>query len=180
MAAEVSTVTVTIELACEADFEEVDRVIREAYAHDYGPSTQGTARPDPMLFASGRAEQFNVWVARDEHGMIVGSVTTRRAGGPSLHEDALPHELDLRLVGVSPSARRRGIAAQLMRHVTEHAGEVGFTGVFFKTAPHMTPAHHLYDALGFIRAHDRDGLWIGGEKQFDLFSYVMPLEGSPA
>lgn len=100
MAAEVSTVTVTIELACEADFEEVDRVIREAYAHDYGPSTQGTARPDPMLF--------------------------------------------------------------------------------FKTAPHMTPAHHLYDALGFIRAHDRDGLWIGGEKQFDLFSYVMPLDGSPA
>lgn len=39
----------------------------------------------------------------------------------------------------------------------------------------MTPAHRLYDALGFTRVPERDGLWIGGVKQFDLYTYVMPL-----
>lgn len=67
------------------------------------------------------------------------------------------------------------VTVALAQHVTDHARETGFSGVFFKTAPHMTPAHGLYDALGFTRVPERDGLWIGGVKQFDLYTYVMPL-----
>ncbi len=185
--------TVTIALAQRADFAAVDALIREAYAFDYGPGEQHEGEEgatsngrtatregdppnvDPMQSAARRAEQFDVWVARDQDGTLVGSVTTRRPGGASLHEDALPHELDLRLLGVSPAARRRGIAAQLMQHVADRARDAGFSGVFLKTAPHMTPAHRLYDALGFTRVPERDGLWIGGVKQFDLYTYVMPL-----
>ncbi|MFC7766233.1 GNAT family N-acetyltransferase [Leucobacter soli] len=98
-------------------------------------------------------------------------MTTRRAGGPSLHERVPEGELDLRLLGVSPAARRRGIGALLMQHVLEHAAGVGFSGVSLKTQKYMTGAHRLYEELGFVRAPERDGLWVGDEKVLDLIAY---------
>ena len=164
----------TIALAGPSEHEAIDQLIDDAYAHDYGPSDHR----DEMHFARVRAERFDVWLARDAAGELVGSVTTRRRGGPSLHEDVADHELDLRLLGVSPVARRRGVAAALMRGVIEHAASEGFGAVFLKTAPNMSGAHRLYEALGFVRTEQRDGLWIGGERVLDLFSYVYPLRAT--
>ncbi|NLA65008.1 MAG: GNAT family N-acetyltransferase [Leucobacter sp.] len=166
----------TIRLARPEEYDEVDRLILDSYSHDYGPRD---ASGDPMRTAAARAERFDVWVARDAAGELLGSVTTSRRGGPSMHEDVAAHELDLRLLGVSPRARRQGIAAALMQHVAEHAAEVGFSAVFLKTAPNMTGAHRLYERLGYERVPERDGLFIGGKKQFDLFTYVLPV-GVPA
>lgn len=163
-----------IELARPEEYAGIDRLILEAYSHDYGPG-EGS---DTMRFAEARAERFDVWVAKDSSGVLLGSVTTRRRGGPSLHEDVADDELDLRLLGVSPAARRRGVGAALMHRVVEHASREGFGAVFLKTAPNMGGAHRLYEALGFARTVERDGLWIGGERVLDLFSYVYPLEGS--
>jgi len=167
-----------IALALEADFDAIDALIDAAYAHDYGPSDE---HEDPMHRARARAERFDVWVARDPSagGVMLGSVTTRRAGGPSLHEDVRPAELDLRLLGVSPAARRRGVAAAIMRRVIAAAGDSGFEAVVLKTAPNMTGAHRLYEALGFARVPERDGLWIDGVRVLDLFTYVYPLRPSP-
>lgn len=156
--------------ALDEEFEAVDRLIEAAYAHDYGPSESGV----PAHSSRARAERFDVRVARGDGGLL-GSVTTRRASGPSLHEDVLPHELDLRLLGVSPDARRRGVGASLMRFVIADAERQGFEAVVLKTAPNMIGAHRLYDALGFVRDPQRAGLWIGGEKVRDLFTYVYPL-----
>lgn len=161
-----------IHLASTEDFVEIDELILAAYRHDYGPSE---ASADPMRTAAARAEQFDVWAARDERGLLLASVTTRRAGGPSLHEDVADNELDLRLLGVSPTARRQGIAASLMKHVAAHAARQGFTAVFFKTAPNMSGAHRLYESLGYRRDRDRDGLIIGGKKVLDLYSYTAPV-----
>lgn len=163
-------------LADPREFEAIDQHIDTAYTHDYGPSDHR----DEMRFARVRAERFDVWVARDAEGQLVGSVTTRRKGGPSLHEDVADDELDLRLLGVSPAARRRGVAAALMRRVIEHASESGFRAVFLKTAPNMGGAHRLYEALGFVRTEHRDGLWIGGRRVLDLFSYEYPLGAQTA
>lgn len=160
-----------IELAAPGEYEAIDRLILDAYSHDYGPSESY----DAMRFARTRAERFDVWVARDASGELLGSVTTRRQGGPSLHEDVADDELDLRLLGVSPAARRRGVGAAIMGRVAEHALEQGFSAVYLKTAPNMGGAHRLYDSLGFVRTPERDGLWIGGERVLDLFSYVYPL-----
>lgn len=167
---------VRIRLAEADEFDAVDRVIDAAYAHDYGPSEPH----DAMHFARNRAELYDVWIARDAAGQVVGSVTTRRAGGPSLHEDVADDELDLRLLGVSPSARRLGVGAELMRFVIVEAERQGFRGVFLKTAPNMVGAHRLYESLGFTRATARDGLWINGQRVLDLFSYTYPLEGVTA
>lgn len=163
-----------ISFARPEEHEEIDRLILDAYAHDYGPGERG----DSMRFARVRAEQFDVWAARDHEGAILGSVTTRRVGGRALHEDTNDGELDLRLLGVSPRARRQGIGAKIMRAVTSYAQQEGFGAVVLKTAPHMTGAHRLYESLGFDRAEDRDGLWINGERVLDLYSYVYPLESA--
>lgn len=162
---------IDVALARLDELDEVDALITEAYAHDYGPSDHG----DAMQFSRVRAERFDVWVARDAAGTLLGSVTTRRRGGPSLHEDVRDDELDLRLLGVSPAARRRGVGARIMRRVAEHAAQQGFGAVFLKTAPNMRGAHRLYEALGFERVRERDGLWIGGERVLDLFSYRYSL-----
>lgn len=159
------------------EYEAVDRLIAEAYAHDYGESDESG---DPMRRAAARDRAHEVWVALAADGELLGSVTVRAGGGPPLHEDFAPHELDLRLLGVSPLARRRGVAAALMRRVVETAGRSGFTAVALKTAPEMRGAHALYEALGFVRAPERDGLWIGGEKLLDLFTYVLPLGDAAA
>lgn len=164
--------TLTIRQAEVSEYESVDLLIAAAYAHDYGPSDEGG---DPMRASARRAAEFDVWVALDPDGRLLGSVTTRAAGGRALHEDVHDGELDLRLLGVAPGARRRGIAAALMTHVRAVAAEQGFAAVLLKTAPNMGGAHRLYEGLGFVRLPERDGLWIGGERVFDLYTYRLPL-----
>ncbi len=193
-----------IRLARPDEYEALDRLVDEAYAHDYGPSDHGD---EPMRRAANRALEYDLWVAVEAGGeggtggaagdtgdtgdtgastvpgantpspVLLGSVTTRRAGSRPLHED-FGNALDLRLLAVSPDARRRGVGAALMRHIIEIAPARGFEAVALKTAPNMVGAHRLYESLGFQRWPERDGLWIDGVRLLDLFSYVYPLEGS--
>lgn len=157
------------------EYAEVDALITDAYAHDYGPSDGGS---DPVRLAAVRDRDFDVWIARSLDGELLGSVTLRRRDGEALHEDTGPRELDLRLLGVSPSARRRGVGAALMRQAATSAAEAGYDAVVLKTQPNMLGAHRLYDSLGYVRAPERDGLWIGGKRILGLFTYVLPLAGA--
>ncbi|MBK0421744.1 GNAT family N-acetyltransferase [Leucobacter sp. CSA2] len=176
---------VAIRTALPAEYPAIDRLISEAYEADYGPQEEaefdcdaaaaGKADRDPVHEASARAARFDLWVAVDPDGRVLGSVTTRRAGGPPLHEDVRDDELDVRLLGVSPAARRRGIAAALMQAVVDRARTAGFAAVVLKTAPNMVGAHRLYETLGFARDAPRDGLWIGGEKVLELRTYALPV-----
>lgn len=154
------------------EYPEIDRLIEESYAHDYGPSVP---HDEPVYRSEVRDRDYEVWVAADAGGELLGSVTLRAPGGPPLHEDIAEHELDLRLLGVSPRARRRGVAAALMRQAEVRAAETGRAAIVLKTAPNMRGAHRLYEALDFARAPERDGLWIGGERVLDLYTYVYPL-----
>lgn len=154
------------------EYPAIDRLIEESYAHDYGPSD---SHDDPVYRSAVRDRDYEVWVAVDADGRLLGSVTLRAPDGPPLHEGVAEHELDLRLLGVSPRSRRRGVAAALMRQAEERAVETGRTAIVLKTAPNMRGAHRLYEALDFARAPERDGLWIGGERVLDLYTYVHPL-----
>ena len=168
----------TIRRAASTDYRAIDGLIAEAYAHDYGERSGGGS--DPMRLSERRDDAYDVWVAVDEGEELLGSVTLRRAGGPPLHEDVPADELDLRLLGVSPRARRRGVGAALMGHAAEVAAASGLRAVALKTGPEMHAAHRLYESLGFSRAPERDGLWIGGERVLDLFTYVLPVAADPA
>ncbi|QAY60487.1 GNAT family N-acetyltransferase [Microbacterium protaetiae] len=163
--------SVQVRRARPEEFEEIDRVIDDAYAHDYGPREHH----DDMHRSAVRARDYDVLVAVDEHGAVVGSVTVRRRGGPVLHEDFGDDDADLRLLGVAPTARRQGVAAALMQQVIRDAAAAGYAHVTLKTGPDMHGAHRLYEALGFERAPEHDGLWIGGERVFDLLAYRYRL-----
>lgn len=160
---------IDIRLARPGEYDAVDRLVEDSYALDYGPRKGPST--DPNARSARRAEDHDVWVALDgDSGELLGSITTRRPGRPALHEDCHEDEMDVRLLAVSTGARRRGLGTLLTRFVVEHAGLHGYARVFLKSAPHMLPAQRLYDKLGFRRVPERDGLWLGGVRQFDLFS----------
>lgn len=163
--------SVHVRAAHPDEYARIDEVLDAAYAHDYGPRVHH----DDMHRSAVRAIEHDVLVALDDDGRVVGSVTVRRQAGPALHEDFDATDADVRLLGVAPEMRRQGIAAVLMRKVIANAASAGFLSVALKTGPHMHAAHRLYEALGFERVSEHDGLWIGGERVIDLLAYRYPL-----
>lgn len=162
-----------IRLMRPEEAETVDAVVAAAYAHDYDavPGNDEFARRAAL-----RAVDHDVWVAADAtSNEVLGAVTVRRPGAVALHEDAASDELDLRLLAVSPTARRRGIARALMAQVEEHARAHGYRAVFLKSAHEMYGAHALYESLGYARVAERDGVWIGGRKIIDVRSYLLAV-----
>ena len=55
---------------------------------------------------------------------------------------------------VAPEARRRGVAAALMKHAREFAGTTGALGLELATAADNLPAQRLYEGLGWKRDDD--------------------------
>lgn len=118
-----------------------DRVVDAEYAKELG---DGTVR------------------VRDAHVLVafaglrmVGSVTLAESGTP-FAEIALPGEIEVRMLGVDPAARRLGIADRLMDAAEQRARDRSLDGVVLSTAPHMTAAHALYDRRGYLPQPHRD------------------------
>mgnify|MGYP000140746606 CR=1 FL=1 len=118
-----------------------DRVVDEEYAKELG---DGTAR------------------VRDAHVLVafaglrmVGSVTLAESGTP-FAEIAEPGELEVRMLGVDPAARRLGIADRLMDAAEQRARDRSLAGVVLSTAPHMTAAHALYERRGYLPQPQRN------------------------
>ncbi len=118
-----------------------------------------------------RASNGDVIVLEDADGSLIGTVTMSRAG-TTLMESTRPGEVDFRLLAVSPTARRRGIARILVDHVVQMASQRGASGVFLHTGPEMLGAQQLYENLGFARVHHRDIITSSGTR---LLSYYLPL-----
>ena len=118
-----------------------DPVVDEDYAKELG---DGTAR------------------VRDAHVLVafaglrmVGSVTVAEPGTP-FAEIAEPGEIEVRMLGVDPAARRLGIADLLMDAAEQRARSRSLAGVVLSTATHMTAAHALYDRRGYLPQPHRD------------------------
>ena len=103
-----------------------------------------------------RAERTTIVVAIEE-GRIVGSATLELSGRvetrDARHLD--PEEAHIRMLGVHPDARRRGIARSLMEACVEEARRNGKTFMTLHTTQRMTAAQEMYESLGFERAPDR-------------------------
>lgn len=169
--------SIEVRLVRDDEHEAVDRLVHEAYEHDYGPRDHGD---DPFRRSVNRARTTEVWVAVDtDSGELLGTATVPRDGGERMMEDVRDDELDFRLLAVSPSARRRGIGALLTRHIIELARERGLRGVFMKSGPQMLGAHALYERLGFRREPERDGLIRDGVKQLDLYAFAIDVDDVP-
>ncbi len=118
-----------------------------------------------------RAARTRVLVAV-EGGRILGSATLELAGRVEEEDDPPlePDEAHIRMLGVLPGARRRGVAGLLMEACAEEARAAGKRRMTLHTTRRMRAAQAMYESIGFTRREDRvfpDG--------FVLLSYSKPL-----
>lgn len=118
-----------------------DRVVDESYARELGDGTSRVRDAQVLVAFAGLR--------------MVGSVTLAEPGMPYA-EIATPGELEVRMLGVDPAARRLGIADRLMDATEQRARDRGLAAVVLSTGPHMTAAQALYERRGYVRQPHRD------------------------
>ncbi len=126
---------------------------------------------DILRDAASRAREADLWVAVDEDGVLVGTVTWCPPGS-SYRELAGPEESEFRTLAVAPAGRGRGVGETLVRHCIQLATEAGSRSVVISTAQWMTTAHRLYRRLGFLPSPERD--W-SPRPDVRLLAMVRPL-----
>jgi ribosomal protein S18 acetylase RimI-like enzyme len=164
--------TLQIRDATPQEHAEAGRVTAEAYREFVGP---GEAAWESYLAqiadVAARAGRTRVMVAVQD-GRILGSATLELEDRVDPQDDGrlAPHEAHIRMLGVAPAARGRGVARQLMAACEETARAAGRTLMTLHTTSRMEAAQKMYESLGYVRGPDRvfpDG--------FVLLSYSKPL-----
>jgi len=122
-----------------------------------------------------RAERAIVLVAVNR-GVIAGSVTLELESriGPAPGEPLAAGEAHVRMLGVSPEHRGRGIARRLMLASIDTARRHGKRVMTLDTESNMTGARQLYKELGFIPTgtQQREGGPL-------LLGYALELDSEP-
>ena len=145
--------------------------IRQALPREYaaiGELTVGAYQGDGYLGAdpdtgyatvlrdvASRVEHGEVLAAVDASGEVLGSLTIVRPGS-RYAEVSQDGELEFRMLAVSAAARRRGVGEALTRAVLDRARALRLGRVVLCSLYLMTPAHRLYERLGFTRLEARD------------------------
>jgi ribosomal protein S18 acetylase RimI-like enzyme len=163
--------------ATPAEYDEAGRVTAEAYREHVRPGDDDWERYLLRIAdVRARADQTMIMVAVED-GRVLGSLTLEldgRVRDGDLERRALdPGEAHIRMLGVDPTARSRGVARALMASSEARAREAGKTFVTLHTTQRMEAAQAMYERLGYDRLEDRvypDG--------FVLLSYRKQLEVS--
>jgi ribosomal protein S18 acetylase RimI-like enzyme len=117
-----------------------------------------------------RARSATVLIAVQDD-RILGSATLELDGRIDEDDEALaPDEAHIRMLGVHPEWRGRGVARALMDACFDRARAAGRTRMTLHTTRRMRTARRMYEAMGFTRRPDRvfpDG--------FVLLSYERPI-----
>jgi ribosomal protein S18 acetylase RimI-like enzyme len=102
---------------------------------------------------------------------LVGAVSVASRGGEWAEQSA-PGEAVIRMLVVSPGARRQGVGEALMQACLDQARADDCTLVRLSSQEDMTAAHRLYERLGFVRSPSLDWSPIPGLR---LRTYALPL-----
>jgi ribosomal protein S18 acetylase RimI-like enzyme len=139
------------------EFDEAGRVTALAYREFVRPGEEAWMRYlDHIADVAGRAQRAMVLVAVDDDGRILGSATLELDG--RIDDDDPPlrrGEAHVRMLGVAPEARGRGVARALMRACEDEARARGRTLLTLHTTERMAAARRMYESLGFARGDDR-------------------------
>jgi len=158
-----------VRLAAPAEHEAVGRLTLHAYVAS-GILTEDDLYAEHLADVAGRAQDAEVYVA-DLDGVVVGTVTFCPEGS-ALRELAGPGDAEFRMLAVSPSARRQGVAEALVREVITRSRELGCSAVVLSSQPVQADAHRLYERLGFRRTPEKDWSPAPG---IDLLGFRLPL-----
>jgi GNAT superfamily N-acetyltransferase len=102
-----------------------------------------------------RVRSSDVYVAVDDDGHLLGSVTLVAAGG-DYAEISDPEDAEFRMLAVAPEAQGRGVGQALVEHCIAEARARGKRALLLSSGAWMTTAHRLYERLGFRRTPERD------------------------
>jgi ribosomal protein S18 acetylase RimI-like enzyme len=95
-------------------------------------------------------------IVADDETRIVGSVFLYPANVAPYGDGEVASSPEFRLLSVSPSARRRGVARALIDECVRRARTSGATELGLHTSKSLGAAIALYEAMGFTRTPERD------------------------
>jgi ribosomal protein S18 acetylase RimI-like enzyme len=137
------------------EFAEAGAVTAEAYREFVNGGADWAEYLEEIADVHTRAERTTIVVALDD-GRVVGSATLELDGRTDL--DARPLDADeahIRMLGVHPDARGRGIATGIMAECENRARKAGRSRMTLHTAQNMRAARRMYESLGYERSEDR-------------------------
>ena len=102
---------------------------------------------------------------------LLGTVVYAAPGSP-WRNLGVDDEPEIRMLGVLPAARERGVGEALVRACFARAKAAGAPRLVLSTEVEMRAAQRLYARLGFVRAVDRDWAPVPG---LTLLAYVLEL-----
>jgi ribosomal protein S18 acetylase RimI-like enzyme len=159
------------------EYEEAGRVTAEAYLEFAVPGgSDWPAYLARIADIGERASRTTILVAVED-GRILGSLTLELEDRVADWDDDPPlraGEAHIRMLGVDPAARVRGVGAGLMRGAEARARAAGKTYVSLHTTEKMVAAQKMYASLGYERSPDHvfpDGfVLLGYRKELDATS----------
>ena len=152
------------------EHEEAGRVTADAY-REFGVDRWGDYG-ERLADVRARAGHAAVLVAVED-GRILGTATLeieRRIPGGHSRDPLGPDEAHIRMLGVDPDARGRGVGRALVEACIERAREAGKGRLTLNTTEQMGAAIAMYRSLGFEPRPDR--VWPDG---FRLLSFELRL-----
>lgn len=158
---------VTVRRVRPEEYDEVAELTARVYLDD----GHATVAYEPALRSvASRDASATVLVATNGEG-LVGAVTVATRGG-EWAEQAVAGEAVIRMLAVSPAARRSGAGEALVQACLDQARADGCRLVRLSTEPDMAAAHRLYGRAGFVRTPSYDWSPVPG---IDLLGYALPL-----
>ena len=150
------------------ELDAVGRLTVASYAAHVPPDSPYARQ---LADAASRARHARLLVAVEPGGGLLGTATLVVGGGPWA-ELAGPGDAELRMLGVDPAARRRGVGEALLRATLAEARAAGCQRLLLSTLPTMTAAHRLYERAGFRRTPGLDHTPVPGVHQM---AYALDL-----
>jgi ribosomal protein S18 acetylase RimI-like enzyme len=136
------------------EYDEAGRVTAAAY-REYADSESWDRYLEAIADVEGRADLGLVLIAV-EGGRVLGSATLELDARIEEDEPPVPpNEASIRMLGVDPNERGRGVARALMRECFDQARKAGKTRMSLHTTPRMKAAQAMYESMGFERLPDR-------------------------
>jgi GNAT superfamily N-acetyltransferase len=155
------------------EYEQTGDVVARAYSEFWElEDPEWQEHIELVRDVAGRVDRTVVLVSV-EGGRVLGSATIELED--VIGDDdrrAIPGVAGLRMVGVDPSLRRRGIGRALVEEVITRCRAAGKHTLILRTTPPMVAAQRLYQSLGFDRAPDID---MPVDERMTLLGYRLPL-----
>lgn len=147
---------VEVRVAREEEYEEAGRITALAYREFVRPDDHDWQEYlDMIADIADRASRTTILVAL-EGARILGSATIELTD--RVEEEGRPLDADeahIRMLGVDPEARRRGVARALLDGCFDTARAAGKRRITLHTTERMRAARIMYESLGFRRRPDR-------------------------